>query len=38
MKAAERLLDKLGRDKIATLIQAGDPTQTMEYLMYTLAS
>lgn len=38
MKHAEHLLDKLGRDNIAALIQAGDPAQTMEYLMATLAS
>jgi len=37
MKLAERLLDKLGRDQLAALIRAGDPAQTMEYLMATLA-
>ncbi len=38
MRSAERMLDKLGRDKLSALIQAGDPAQTMEYLMATLAS
>jgi xylose isomerase len=38
MRSAERMLDKLGREKLGALIQAGDPAQAMEYLMATLAS
>lgn len=38
MKAAERLLEKLGRDKLGELIRQGDPAATMEHLMGTLAS
>ena len=38
MKAAQRLLDKLGREKLEALIRAGDPAQTVEYLMATVAS
>lgn len=37
MQAAERLLEKLGRDTIAELVRAGDPAQTMEYLVASLA-
>jgi xylose isomerase len=38
MQATERLLDKLGREKVGALIRDGDPAQTMEYLMETLVS
>ncbi len=38
MQATERLLDKLGRERLGALIREGDPAQTMEYLMETLVS
>ncbi len=38
MRLAERLLAKLGRERLAALIQAGDPAQTMEHLLGTVAS
>ncbi|MDI7276609.1 MAG: sugar phosphate isomerase/epimerase family protein [Anaerolineae bacterium] len=37
MRAAEKLLDRLGRAELAGLIRAGDPAQTMEHLMGRLA-
>jgi xylose isomerase len=36
--AAQRMLDKLGRDRLEALILKGDPALTMEYLMETLAA
>jgi xylose isomerase len=38
MQATQRMLDKLGRERLGALIREGDPARTMEYLMETLAA
>ncbi len=38
MRSAERLLEKLGSERLEALIEVGDPAQTIEYLMSVVAS